>query len=468
MMKKLILTCTVFFVAAILALPVMAADFKMTWTGNMEVQGNYLSNDVTLDRDKSNAWYYQRLEVEPVFHINDNLRIHNKVTIQERNWGGNVDPVVTGGTYDANNVYGFGGPVGGNYSYQHNFWWEQCYLAFPLMDGMLTAGRMSGGEWAYPFMDDPENRDRIKYVKKVGNNVILGVIEKLSEEDGGGSLASSSSDFLQSDTDIDAYAVGGVFPLSKDIIFKPLIYYVNYGGDALSDYYDNVLGGAAGPSPYKYGADKYLTLNGLMIKSGNFKLDAEVDYIWGTIDGGPNPDTDWKQLLWWFDAGLTQGPTEIAVGAWYVQGDKGEANERNSIYGMGNEFQPLLIMTGDRANLLNDHDALGATGTGVPNGTAGKSGMQAYYIRGNHKMNDTTSMRFIWGMITADKLVGAYEAYDDELGMEFDIGADVQLVDNLKYSATLGYMWTGDYYNAAGTKETNNVLMIQHGLKIEF
>jgi hypothetical protein len=398
-----------------------------------------------------------RLQVEPVFHINDNLRIHNKVTVMERNWGGNVDYVVTPGTYDANNPYSAGGPVGGNYSYAHNFWWEQCYLAFPLMDGTLTAGRMSGGEWAYPFMDDPENRDRIKYVKKVGHNVILGVIEKLSEEDGGGALASSSSDFLQSNADVDAYAVGAVIPLSKDIIFKPLIYYVNYQADALSSF----------TTAYKYGADKYLTLNGIMVKSGNFKLDAEIDYIWGAINGAPgSPDTDWKQLLWWFDAGITQGPTELALGAWYVQGDKSATdNESNTIYGMGNEFQPLLIMTGDRANLLNDHDATNATGVGVDNGSSGKSGMDAFYLRGTHKMNDTTSMRFIWGMIRADEM---QNGYDKDLGMEFDVGVDLQLVDNLKYSATLGYMWTGDYYNEANTKETNNVYMIQHGVKIEF
>jgi hypothetical protein len=42
---------------------------------------------------------------------------------------------------------------------------------------------MPGGGWAYPFQNWDRNRDRIKYVRKFGPVLLIGVIEKLLEAD---------------------------------------------------------------------------------------------------------------------------------------------------------------------------------------------------------------------------------------------------------------------------------------------
>jgi hypothetical protein len=427
-MKKFLIVMTTVLVALAFAMPAASADFKMTWSGVMEVRANLISNDVVTPKanDSTNAWYYQKLVIEPVFHINDKVRIHNKVTIMERTWNG------------APNEAG----VAGNYSFNHNFWWEQCYLSFPLFDGHLYVGRMSGGGWAYPFMDDPDNRDRIKYVRKVGHMVLLGVIEKLSEADGAMAGMGGGAGFATADTDIDAIAVGAIIPFSKNVVFKPLLYWVNYGGSS--------AGGV-----YSGGANKYLTLNGLMIKAGNFQFDTEIDYIWGdgrslVLSPDPEGDFDWKQLMFWAQGKFTFGPGELALGLWYIQGDDKVDDELNTSYGMGNDFQPLLILTGEDASLLGDINGGGTrNGAGVA-GVQGSTGMWAGYLSGAYKISDVHKLSAILGYIqadTVDQFVGINgKKPDKEFGWEFDLGLDWQLMPNLTWTNTMGYLFTGEFF----------------------
>ena len=50
-MKKFFIIGMVFLMGAALAVPAMAADFKMTWTGSFELNGMYISNDVIKNGD---------------------------------------------------------------------------------------------------------------------------------------------------------------------------------------------------------------------------------------------------------------------------------------------------------------------------------------------------------------------------------------------------------------------------------
>ena len=59
------------------------------------------------------------------------------------------------------------------------------------------------------------------------------VIEKIAELDGGtqapylGNALNPDNGFTDSSSDVNAYALGFVLPFTKDIVFKPLGYFIN-------------------------------------------------------------------------------------------------------------------------------------------------------------------------------------------------------------------------------------------------
>ena len=482
-------------VALAFAMPAGAADFKMTWKGYMDVTGYSVSDAVVdagvgpgLDRDSTNSWYQQELVIRPTFHINDKVRIHNKITIMERAWGGTQGGAVayTPGTLDANSAGALlgganatGGPLGEDQSGAHNFWWEQCYVSFPLLGGTLYVGRMGGGRWGTLYMDDEDNRDRIKYVRKFGHIVVLGVIEKLEENDGG-PFTGLANPNANSASDVDAYAVGAIIPFSKNFIYKPLFYYVNYQSGSVT------LGNSIAPYPTfsarGWGAVRKLFLNEIMFKTGPFKFNTEIVYIWGERETAAGvPDVDESQWVWWAEGSFTFGPAEIALGAWFIEGQDDTVADRNpeinTLYGTGNMWEPLLIMYSNDIGLYND-----SAGVWNNSGLAlTASGFEGFYIRGAYKISDSMKLSAIFGLVNAEEMhrgtkidsTGAWTlTADDELGQEFDIQFDWKFLPNIKYTAAFGYMWTGDYYDDSdgvfARDLSNDIYAFMHKLTIEW
>jgi hypothetical protein len=484
-MKKFLIVMTSVLVALAFAMPAGAADFKMTWGGYMDVTGYSISAfpvDVGIgpgqDRDSTNSWFQQELVITPTFHINDKVRIHNKITIMERNWGGTQGGAVwySPGTLEAAGAGGSGGAaIGEDQSGAHNFWWEQCYMSFPLFGGTLSVGRMSGGQWGTLYHDDEDNRDRIKYVRKFGHIVVLAVYEKLEEGDGGTFLPGVAPNATSS-SDLDAYAVGAIIPFSKNFIYKPLIYFVDYQDGS-------VTGPGGGPGIFTarpFGATRWLFLNEIMFKVGPFKFDAEITHIWGTIDRGPAlKDLDEREWLWWAEGSFTFGPAEIALGHWYLEGD-GESRvgttDRTGMYGTGNMWEPLLIMYSNDIGIFNDTTGVANAGTG-----SGASGYLGFYLRGAYNISDSMKLSAIFGYLEADEMNRGSKTVlagqpartaDKELGQEFDIQFDWKFLPNIKYTAAFAYMWTGDYFDDSdgfvGRDLSNNVYAFMHKLTIEW
>jgi len=460
-MKKFLLILTVTVVAFCLAAPAMA-ELKLTTKGYMDVTGITLNSNI-LDRaagpgntnDSAASWYQMEMVVDTTLHINDKVRIFGQFTVLKRGWGGGAF-----GTLEDTANAGAAG-LNGNYRNSNNFWWERLYMSFPLFGGTLYVGRMGGGGWAYPFQDAEDNRDRIKYVRKVGHIVVLGVIEKLAEADGAvngfGALTAAPAigdPFDQSHSDLDAYAVGAIIPFSKNIIYKPLLYYIDF--QAASDAYQGIF------------------MNGLMIKAGPFKLDAEINYRWVEWENLVGTrDRDEGQWSWWADAGVTFGPAEIALGTFYVEGtDSVNAWNNKSLWGIGAEFQPLLLLTSEDCGLLWNS-------AGVWNGSSGFSGLEAYYLRGAYKISDAMKISAILGYVQADEMMRATHynggTASDELGWEFDMGFEWKFMPNIKYVAEFAYLWAGDYWgeaavygNAPGVDLSNDVWGMRHMLVIEW
>jgi hypothetical protein len=477
-MKKFLLILTVTVVAFCLAAPAMA-ELKLTTKGYMDVTGITLNSNI-VDRaagpgftnDSANSWYQQEMVVDTTLHINDKVRIHGQFTVLKRGWGGGA-----AGTLEDTSAAGVAG-LNGNYRNSNNFWWERLYMSFPLFGGTLYVGRQQGGGWAYPWQDTEDNRDRIKYIRKFGHVLAGLVIEKLAEADGAvngfGALTAApaaADPFDTGSSDTDAYALVAVVPFSKNIVWKPLLYYIDLQAS------HPLAGVNMGDNGYQG-----IVMNGLMIKAGPFKLDMEINYRW--IDwqnARVNPITglaeDWDEGQWtgWADAGVTFGPAEIAFGAFYIEGSDAVAGKpwkSQSLWGIGPEFQPLLLLTSEDCGLLFNS-------AGVFNNSAGVSGLEAYYLRANYKISDAMKLSSILGYVQADEMKRGSHwnggSASDELGWEFDVGFEWKFMPNLKYVAEFAYLWAGDYWgdvalygNAAGVDSSNNVWGMRHMLVIEW
>jgi hypothetical protein len=473
-MKKFLLILTVTVAALCLAAPAMA-ELKLTTSGYMDVTGININGNI-IDRnfganntnDSANSWYQMEMVVNPTLHINDKVRIHGQFTVLERVWTGNAQ-IAGNGSIDND---------GGDYLGNNEFWWERLYLSFPLFGGTLYVGRMGGGGWATSWQDWEDNRDRIKYVRKIGHVVVLGVIEKLAEGDGGAPLTvapAAADSFDKSYSDTNSYAVGAIVPFSKNIIWKPLFYYID-------------LQASSPFAPLGQGESGYqaIVMNSLLLKAGPFKLETEINYRW--VDYGNwavNPTTglmeDWDEGQWsyWVDAGVTFGPAEIALGAFFLEGtDTNNAWENQSLWGIGAEFQPLLLLTSEDCGLLFGN---GPNATGVPNGSAvGRSGFQAYYLRAGYKISDSMKLSGILGYVEADEMrAGSHwdlvRSADDEIGWEFDISFEWKFMPNIKYVAEFAYLDAGDYFdtyrfagNGIGTDVSNDVWGMRHMLVINW
>jgi hypothetical protein len=460
-MKRFFLGLAVVAVALCLAVPAMA-DVKMTTTGYMNVRGIYLDGNI-LDRgatdglknDSSNAWYLMEMVIDPTLHINDKVRIHARVTVMERAWRGGH------GAENDTNGFGITANRGGNYRAEHNFWWEQLYMSFPVFGGTLSVGRMSGGSWGYAFQDSESNRDRIKYVRKFGHITVLGIIEKLGEGDGGLPLTmapAAGDSFTNSWSDTEAYAVGAVVPFSKDIVWRPLVYYIQQQQ----------------ASAFGSGYILYVS-NALGLKMGPFFLDGELGYWNTTRDNFFNPgDFEGDQWAGWLDLGMNFGPGQVALGGFYLQGESDKpavapannnGDKRQSISTTGEEFQPMFLFFSEDVGLLWNT-------SGVANGTIGLSGYQCFYLRGAYKISDTMKVKGIAGYLLADKM--EINNVDDELGWEFDLAFEWKLMDNLTYVIDAGYLMAGKYFEdigkvGGGTHDlSNDVFGMRHMLVINW
>jgi hypothetical protein len=439
-MKKIFMILMVAALALALASPAMA--LKLTTKGYMDVTGIFLSGNVVdrgttsdLKNDSSNAWYQMELVIDPVLHINDKVRIHGRVTIMERNW--------------------VGGESIGNSGLDHrganDFWWEHIYLSFPLTGGTMYVGRMGGGKWGYVFNDTDDNRDRIKYIRKFGHVTLLGIIEKLSEGDGGSFLTTApvaGDSFTQVHSDIDAYALGAVVPFSKNILWRPLLYYISY-------------------EPFS-GTD-LIVMNALTIKSGNFKLDTEINARkrdW-SLAGAERDVTQWSG---WVDAGMTFGPAELAIGGFLQQGNKEttDPKKNKTVWGVGGDFEPYFLLFSEDVGLLWNS-------AGVANGAlGGASGFQSFYVRGSYKISDAMKLSGIFGHLRADKMV--YANVSKDIGNEIDLRFEWKFMPNIAYVIDAGYLMAGGYGEdytknvlpGGGVDLTNDVFGVRHMLVINW
>jgi hypothetical protein len=457
-MKKIFVTLMFAMAAVAFVAAPAAADIKVTTTGYMQVQSLYLSGLPIKNKgfEGSNNWYNMEMLLKPVLHINDKVRIIAQIRMMERNFSGAAGDLYGGNEANSKwNVWG---------NQQNNFWLERLYMVFPLLGGQLQIGRLPGGNWGNDFGDLEENRDRILYLRRFGPFTVLGLIEKLQENDGGlapprwNNLTNPS--YATVDQDLDAYALGAVLPFSKQIIIRPLWYYIRDG--------DGVYGGIE-PTDYHV-----FFLHGIY-DFGVVRFEHEFDYRFRDVKKTTGT-LNYESMAVWAGLDFNLGPLGTGVKGFWMKGGTHDATSKDRTFsgGTGRNFQPLLLTFSEDMGLFFHT-------TGVTNGsvTGESSGYLCFYVPVSFKISDDMKVGGVFGWLQAEKM-GAGSAWDGtkankDLGWEVDVNFTWRFLDNISYVMDAGYFFTGDYFKETKTyagqscdNKTQDVYGIRNTIKVEW
>jgi hypothetical protein len=203
-------------------------------------------------------------------------------------------------------------------------------------------------------------------------------------------------------------------------------------------------------------------------------LEYEVDYNFG--DNSKN--TDEKSLGLYADLGYNAGDFTFGAKGMYASGDDdwfdGDDESWMGAAGLGRDFNPQQIMTGDYLLILNGDNPLAVNSIRMDVQQAGMWGVVGYV---GWNVSPKLTLR-------AD--IGTYAAleelshYDDSYGQEIGVGLEYKLYDNLVYAAHFSYMKTGDFFESGyeileddeietfSDGDTEDIYLLAHALSMKF
>ena len=175
----------------------------------------------------------------------------------------------------------------------------------------------------------------------------------------------------------------------------------------------------------------------------------EVEYNFndaGWVKTGKDKDDtiDKDALGLYADLGYTTGDFVFGVKGMYASGDDdatdGDSEAFMGARGLGNDFNPQQLMTGDYMSILNGDNPLSGIGIRPDVAAAGVMGFVGYV---SYKVSPKLTLSADLGTYSA---VEEAKGYDDDYGQEIGLGFAYKLYDNLTYGAHFSYMMTGDFF----------------------
>lgn len=156
--------------AAAMVLPLSAGAADVTWGGEYSATGFYTESKASAaGTAEPNAGFYQAIKVKPTFQLDDNITLITSINLYQNYWLGDrrTGPGQTG----AGSTTGDG---------KDNISLEMGYLQMPLAGGTLRVGRQLAN-WGFGLTTTNDGRDRVTYLKRIGNITGLAVYDKRQE-----------------------------------------------------------------------------------------------------------------------------------------------------------------------------------------------------------------------------------------------------------------------------------------------
>jgi len=461
-MKKILSTAIALGLVAGVASSASAAFDKFETTGYFYVQGikMYQGDAAGVDlwtaseKDNNGDWWRQKLRLNSTLTINDKSKIVAEIRQSDDHIWGNQ----AGG--DAANALFTDG--------MSQVRIDKLYAEYESPIGRLRLGRIPWATYGTDFVNSESRNNGFvfwpNFVPKPFSLIL--VHSKLTEEDGTGNVASRQG----ANHEDSEYT---------DIRFEYKTDTINAG--TRLGLTDNDTTETVSIETWRWGGFGDL-------KFGNFFVKGEWDYLFGDVEsdastGNSNYDTDaWAYML---SGGGKFGNLDAELMYFHLDGEDGANDREQNAYGsVGNDFEPLMILTGSLAGLLNQdlgggEHADSLTSVGVTAGATptfdGGAGVDAIVARFGFAVNDKLALSSAIGYAWADEEnnLNNRANYDDEYGWEIDLGLEYKLLDNLTYSANFGYWDAGDFFDRNSTLTTDNmvednVYILTHKLNMAF
>jgi len=434
-------------------------------SGQLYMYGTYNDNGTLRQDGDSRANVGNRLRMQFEIQVQEGLKLTTRFDALERVWG--QTPAVLTQTFSYNRP-------------EQNISWERAYVTFNALYGVFDVGYQQSRVWGTcAFCDDYDTDAGVHYRYMMGPWTIgleweqragtnsswyLGLPD---ERQGDGSAAQGGTSLTGTDNDHSVYHIYGIYrwatgqagiryELDRDAANGEIA--ANQA--ALATYFGGVADG------YTYTFHELAPY--VQWIAGPFSIEAELRWIFGTIDRDNSANSDIDRDGWSlyvnpkYTMGAFYGGLEFA----YITGDDPNTSDELEAGVPGGQAWDPLLMWGNYW-FTKYH---GAQGAGLPAGAA-------TYAQGPYESNVMMIKPYIgwkvnpqleivaqYAWLTANETprFGGVNFVDDEYGKEFDIYATYKIYNNLSYTVGFGYFWTGDFYkgtNANATLEDNFVIM---------
>jgi hypothetical protein len=334
-----------------------------------------------------------------------------------------------------------------------NIDWNRAYMEFITGMGMFRVGRMTGGAWSHPFLNNTGEADRIQYIlppKAWGGPAWMPLLftltyQKTNERD----MNWAYGNLADEDQDQYSWTLGYHSP---NFIFDYLGVFNREEGAT-------VVNAAPLFSVARNKQDTWTTSFYSMAKLGPVKFEGEFGYTHGYISElqytglgpalGSGDDVEIDAMAWFLQATFDGGPFDIYTGWTHTDGDADGSSDIffpgstiNSYSGQqGDDWDLLFFMTSDEGSHARTFGGIGnwsATG-------ANPYGLDLFYIGGGFDVSPTVNLSAIWGIGWAD----AVPTGDKDIGNELNVKLTWQIMDGLQYKALFAFFDAGDFWRDA-------------------
>ena len=370
-------------------------------------------------------WYQHTFRIDPTLIINDKVQVKGDIRLVDSN-------SIWGSQDDLQRYNGDGLRV------------NKIWLIYDSPIGRWEVGRRPAGAWMHAFVNSGTAADRIMWrFPTSGGFKGYAFLQKSEEMDG------YYTDLDNNDNDY--YEVAGGYDVEGVTAWLGL----GWKADKTNDY------GTMGSDTNMYRIKGYgdFTIN------ENWTILGEFDYKWGDVDYN-NPlatDRDIDAAAAMLGVSMNMGDIS-ALFAWaYISGqdDSNDITAYDAKNGMGADFEPLYIMTGSAANVLN-----GDRGGNLVGSAARTAGANVLLATVDFKTTEDLTLHGGLGWGQADE---APAGVDDSYGWEIDLGLAYKLYENLTYELHFGWWLVGDFLELGYSDlQTQDILMLSHHLSMKF
>jgi hypothetical protein len=450
-MKKFLSTAAALGLVAGLAATASALELKVD--GTYQADGYYINQGNGAaggggvypwddEQGDSDSWYWHTFRINPTLIVNDKVEVRGDLRLVDSDtvWGNQPDG-------DA-----------GDLSDGKHIRMRKLWLVYDSPIGKWEVGRRPAGAWMGGFVNTSSAADRIMlWAPKMQNFKAYAFLQKTTEVD-----AFDEQLPGMENTDNDYYEVAGGYVAEGVNAWLGAAWAANKTND-----FTDPDTGDPGSTTDMYRIKGYADF----VVNEMFTLAGEFDYKWGQTEFNSGAaDRDISSLAGIVSAIGNFGDLSGSLHYAYISGeddDPSEVTAYDPSKGTGADFEPLYIMTGYAANVLNGDLGPNDVGTAVRT-----SGVHAIIALADFKASEDLTLHggIGWGQAAdTDWLLAEYGDVDDSYGWEVDLGMAYKLYQNLTYEVHFGWWAVGDFAELGNAAmETEDVYLLSHHLTMKF